>query len=137
MACAKHFIANEQEHFRGGSVSSSKSASIIVCATDLILRRQQNPASSSNIEDRTMNELYLWPFAESVRAGVASVMCAYQEVNNTFSCENSASINGLLKGQASPNPLPIFALSPILFKLLICFSNRPKNAAQFSRIRCL
>jgi hypothetical protein len=69
-----------------------------------------------------MNELYLWPFAESVRAGVASVMCAYQEVNNTFSCENSASINGLLKGQASSNP-SLFSTLGNLFKLLIRFSN--------------
>jgi hypothetical protein len=56
IACAKHYIANEQEHFRGGSGAT---------------------ASSSNVNDRTMHEVYMWPFAESVRAGVGSVMCAY------------------------------------------------------------
>lgn len=76
MASAKHYVGNEQEHFRGGSGAQ---------------------ASSSNINDRTMHELYTWPFAESVRAGVASVMCSYQRVNQTFACENSKILNGILK----------------------------------------
>lgn len=28
-----------------------------------------------------MHELYLWPFADSVKAGVASVMCSYNKIN--------------------------------------------------------
>lgn len=32
---------------------------------------------SSNIDDRTTHEVYMWGFAEAVRAGVGSVMCAY------------------------------------------------------------
>lgn len=35
---------------------------------------------SSNVDDRTMHETYLWPFSEAVRAGVASVMCSYNMV---------------------------------------------------------
>lgn len=31
----------------------------------------------------------LWPFAESVEAGVASAMCSYQRINQTYGCENS------------------------------------------------
>jgi len=49
-ACVKHFIGNEQEHSRN--------------------------SISSNIDDRTLHELYLWPFADAVNAGVASVMCS-------------------------------------------------------------
>ena len=44
-----------------------------------------------------MHELYLWPFANAVHAGVASVMCAYNRLNGTYACENSKSLNGLLK----------------------------------------
>nr|AFK65507.1 beta glucosidase [Glaciozyma antarctica] len=76
IACAKHWIGNEQEHFRGGSGSQT---------------------SSSNINDRTMHEIYMWPFAESVRAGVGSVMCSYNRLNQTHACENSMINNGLLK----------------------------------------
>jgi beta-glucosidase-like glycosyl hydrolase len=55
-------------------------------------------ALSSNIDDKTLHELYLWPFADAVRAGtknafkhsalnqyandvpgVGSVMCAYTQ----------------------------------------------------------
>lgn len=54
-------------------------------------------AISSNIDDRTIHELYLWPFANAVRSGVSSVMCSYNRVNSTYSCENSKTLNGLLK----------------------------------------
>ncbi|KAI0023941.1 glycoside hydrolase family 3 protein [Xylariomycetidae sp. FL0641] len=73
VACVKHFILNEQEHFRGGI--------------------------SSNVDDKTMHELYLWPFADAVRAGVGSVMCSYNRINGTFACENTYVLNRLLKGE--------------------------------------
>lgn len=59
-ATIKHFAANEQEHFRGDNGVQS--------------------AISSNVDDRTMHEAYLWPFSEGVRAGVAAVMCSYNMV---------------------------------------------------------
>lgn len=80
IACAKHMLGNEQEHFRGGSGGS-----------------EQAQTYSSDIDDRTIHELYAWPFAESVRAGVGSLMCAYNRINSTFGCENSKLINGLAK----------------------------------------
>jgi beta-glucosidase len=62
MATAKHYVGNEQEHFRQAYAWGPPNA------------------ISSNIDDRTMHEVYAWPFAESVRAGVASVMCSYNQV---------------------------------------------------------
>lgn len=47
IACAKHFIANEQEHFRQAPEAGSFGFNI----TD---------SMSSNIDDITMHELYLW-----------------------------------------------------------------------------
>jgi len=44
-------------------------------------------AYSSNLDDRTMHELYLWPFAEGVRAGVGSVMVAYNDVSRPSSIQ--------------------------------------------------
>ncbi|OLN87574.1 Beta-glucosidase cel3A [Colletotrichum chlorophyti] len=70
-ATAKHFILNEQE----------------------VNRVEIN----SNVGDRAMHELYLWPFADAVRANVASVMCSYNKVNGTWACENEAVMNELLK----------------------------------------
>lgn len=54
---------------------------------------------SSNIDDKTMHELYLWPFADAVRAGVGSVMCSYQQINNSYGCQNAKTLNGLLKDE--------------------------------------
>ena len=80
---AKHFIGNEQETQR----TNGKINGIDV------------EAISSNIDDRTMHELYLWPFADSVKAGVASVMCSYNRLNETYACENSRMLNEILKGE--------------------------------------
>ncbi|KAL6722100.1 hypothetical protein ACLMJK_001206 [Lecanora helva] len=82
MATAKHFIANEQEHFRQENEW-----------------RGTRYAISSNIDDRTLHEMYLWPFADSVRAGVASIMCSYNMVNNSYACGNSKLMNGILKDE--------------------------------------
>lgn len=56
-------------------------------------------ALSSNIDDVTMHELYLWPFADAVRAGVGSIMCSYNQLNNSYGCQNSKMINNILKGE--------------------------------------
>ncbi|PKX90605.1 beta-glucosidase [Aspergillus novofumigatus IBT 16806] len=70
-ACAKHWLGNEQEHYR-----------------DTI---------SSNIGDRAVHELYVWPFMDAVKADVASVMCSYNKVNGTWACESDAINNKLMK----------------------------------------
>ncbi|EMD01113.1 glycoside hydrolase family 3 protein [Baudoinia panamericana UAMH 10762] len=83
MACTKHYIGNEQEHFRQGSPPASLGGNAI----------------SSNIDDITMHELYLWPFADAIRAGTASIMCSYNMINNSFACQNSYIQNYLLKDE--------------------------------------
>ncbi|KAJ7743705.1 glycoside hydrolase family 3 protein [Mycena maculata] len=67
-ATAKHYINNEQEHFR--------------------------EMSSSNVDDRLQqHELYALPFLRSVQANVA----AQPTVNSSFACENDKMLNGILK----------------------------------------
>ncbi|RLV91561.1 Beta-glucosidase 2 [Spathaspora sp. JA1] len=85
LATARHFIGNEQEHFRQVGEWEENGWDKL------------ESAISSNIGDRAMHEVYLWPFADVVRAGVASVMCSYNQVNNTYACENSYLLNFLLK----------------------------------------
>ena len=41
----------------------------------------------------------MWPFHDAVRAGVGAIMGAYTQVNNSYSCQNSMLLNGLLKGE--------------------------------------
>jgi beta-glucosidase len=59
----KHYIGNEQETNRNpsGDIASS----------------------SSNMDDKTIHELYLWPFANAVHAGAGCIMCSYNRLNNS------------------------------------------------------
>ncbi|KAI8149937.1 glycoside hydrolase superfamily [Fennellomyces sp. T-0311] len=73
IAAAKHFIGNEQEGNR-----------MLIDVT---------------IDDRTLHEVYLWPFARSVEAGVGTIMCSYNKLNGTYACENDHVLNGVLKDE--------------------------------------
>lgn len=84
VACTKHYIMNEQEHFRQpGNFEDDGFVD----------------ALSSNLDDKTLHELYLWPFADAVRAGTGSIMCAYNKINNSQACQNSYLQNYILKGE--------------------------------------
>ncbi|KAF5367946.1 hypothetical protein D9758_004514 [Tetrapyrgos nigripes] len=72
MACAKHYLANNQEHWRYGL--------------------------SANVDERTLREMYWWPFMRSIDANVSSVMCAYNRLNGTSSCHNEDLIGLLSEG---------------------------------------
>jgi beta-glucosidase-like glycosyl hydrolase len=72
-ACAKHFVDNDQETNR--------------------------MTSSSDVDDRTQHEIYTQPFLRSVMAGVSSVMCSYNLINDTHACQNNLTMNGILKNE--------------------------------------
>ncbi|KAH6917184.1 cellulose-binding beta-glucosidase [Coprinopsis sp. MPI-PUGE-AT-0042] len=72
-ATAKHYINNDQEHYR--------------------------ESSSSVVDDRTQHEIYALPFLRSVQANVAAVMCSYNQIDGVWACENDKVLNGLLKGE--------------------------------------
>lgn len=84
-----------KEHFR--QVGESQGRGFNISAT-----------LSSNIDDKTMHELYAWPFADAVRAGVGSVMCSYNQINNSYGCQNSKMMNGILKAEMN---FPGFVMS--------------------------
>ena len=46
-----------------------------------------------------MHEVYLWPFQNAVKAGVASFMCSYNRINSSYGCQNSKTLNGILKDE--------------------------------------
>ncbi|OKP12574.1 hypothetical protein PENSUB_1667 [Penicillium subrubescens] len=68
----------------GASSSSSSSSS-------------SGASYSSNADDKTLHETYLWSFYEAVHSGLGAVMCAMTQVNNTLSCEYSSLLMKLLK----------------------------------------
>jgi len=77
IATPKHWLLNEQE-----------------------FRRRWSPmgdAISSNVDDRTLHELYVFPFMNALREGAGAVMCSYQRANHSYACQNSKLLNGVLK----------------------------------------
>jgi beta-glucosidase len=75
----KHYCCNNQE---GPSYSTGKMY------------------SSSNLDERTLREIYLPAFEAAVKkAHVGSVMCAYNRVNEDWACENKHLLTDILRHQ--------------------------------------
>ena len=74
IATLKHYIANSQETARN--------------------------SDSSDIDERTLHELYLPQYEAAVQQGGAgSVMCSYNRVNSVYACENRDTLTTDLKQQ--------------------------------------
>jgi beta-glucosidase len=56
-----------------------------------------NGSQNVAVDERTLHEIYLPAFGAAVRAGVASVMCAYNQINSEWACENGALQNDVLR----------------------------------------
>lgn len=54
---------------------------------------------SSNADDKTIHETYLWAWYDGVYNGMGAVMCAMNEVNGSASCESDDLLMGLLKSE--------------------------------------
>lgn len=81
------------------TIKGIQSEGVIATAKHYLLNDQElnRNTGSSDADERTLHEIYLWPYARSVEAGVASVMCSYNLVNGTYACENDHILNTLLK----------------------------------------
>jgi beta-glucosidase len=74
IATAKHFAGNEQETNRMGG--------------------------NSQIDERTMRELYLLPFEIALeKSHPLSLMCAYTRLNGDYACENKFLLTSVLKNE--------------------------------------
>ncbi len=63
------------------------------------------------LDEQTLHEIYLQPFADAIDAGVASIMCSYNTVSvvastpsaggtpGPYSCGNSQTLTGILRGE--------------------------------------
>ena len=71
MANLKHFILNNQETDR--------------------------TTSSSDVDERTLREIYAPPFESAVDAGVLTVMCSYNLINGEHSCQHNSTLRTLLR----------------------------------------
>jgi beta-glucosidase len=78
MANAKHFVANNQSLNQGGGIGGADGFDFVV-------------------DERTLHEIYLPGFESAMRAGVASIMAAYNKTNGYWNAENEANLTGILR----------------------------------------
>lgn len=89
----------------GRSVAGMQAAGVIAAGRHFLLNEQETNRStaddatrySSNVDDKTLHEVYAWPFYDGVRAGMMAVMCGMNRVNDTLSCQHPNLLSNLLK----------------------------------------
>ena len=103
IATAKHYILNKYarppSHTPlGAEVALLLHACSHSCVTSYRSQEDHRGNMSSNVDERTLMQIYLPPFAAAVNAGVGAIMCGYNKVNNQWACENEVTLR-LLKEQ--------------------------------------
>ncbi|KAH8771599.1 glycoside hydrolase superfamily, partial [Diaporthe sp. PMI_573] len=86
----------------GQAVTGMNSAGVITAGRHFLFNEQETNRMtgerySSNVGEKAAQEVYLWPFADGVYAGMTAVMCAMNRANGTRSCENNRLLSGYLK----------------------------------------
>jgi beta-glucosidase len=56
-------------------------------------------ANNVNVDEQTLHEIYLAPFADAIDAGVSSVMCSYNVINSSQSCGNAQTLTAILRNE--------------------------------------
>lgn len=81
----------------GPLVRGIQSKKVIACAKHWVLNNQETGRtdSSSNADERTRFEMYYPPFEAAVKAGVGAFMCSYNKIQGTYSCENPMTLGDL------------------------------------------
>ena len=91
--------------FTGEAISGQNAAGVVSTGRHFLLNEQEtnrmgmgdSQSYSANAGDKATHELYLWPFADAVKAGMGALMCGMNRVNGTYSCESNAILNRMLK----------------------------------------
>ncbi|ORY83220.1 glycoside hydrolase superfamily [Protomyces lactucae-debilis] len=93
IATPKHFVAYEQETFRYTAILQKIAdlASLgLAGGGSMQFNKDQIDSIVSN---RTLRELYLWPFEEAMRAQPLAMMCSYNLINGEDACSNGPLIS--------------------------------------------
>ncbi|HEX6454346.1 MAG TPA: glycoside hydrolase family 3 C-terminal domain-containing protein [Trebonia sp.] len=87
-----------------GDITGIQSRGVIATAKHFAANNQETNRTTINelISQRTLEEIYFPAFEAAVRAGVGSVMCAKNLVNNVHACDSSALLGELENGWHFP-----------------------------------
>ena len=78
-----------------GAITGIQGQGVVANAKHYILNNQETQRNSVDvqIDERTLFEMYLPPFAGAIDAGVGSVMCSYNKIGGRWSCEHNQTLN--------------------------------------------
>jgi beta-glucosidase len=97
IANVKHYAGNNQEG-TGPAANEARPGNFAVSLGGLATEGNRMRINA-RIDQRTLRELYLPMFEAAVKkADVASVMCAYNQINGHFACENKSLLEDILRG---------------------------------------
>jgi beta-glucosidase len=83
IADLKHYTGYAQETLRGGTPTGG-------------LASLQN----SIISERALHEVHVLPYADAItKADLGSIMCSFNRINGTSSCQNEETLQNVLRGQ--------------------------------------
>lgn len=106
ISCVKHFIGTtifKARLLQSFDINADKSALGNEQEANrnppLLEPTLHNQSLSANIDPKTLHELYIWPFQDAIHAGAGAAMCSYNRFNNSYGCQNSHNMNGVLKGE--------------------------------------
>ena len=82
-------------------ISGIQSAGAIAAVKHLAANNQEDHRSAIDVhvDERTLREIYLPPFAAAIRAGAGAVMCGYYAVNGVPACQNQMLLDRYLRGE--------------------------------------
>ncbi len=95
----------EDPYFNGrmaaAEIRGIQSAGPIADANMYLTMNEETDRGALNcvVDERTLQEIYLPPFAAAIRAGVGTVMGAYVQTNGVYSCQNAQLLHDFLRTQ--------------------------------------
>src|SRR5271163_3699343 len=96
---ASEMAAAKTRGFQGPNLAAQDSVAATakhLCAYGAVTAGREY--ASAEVSERTLHEIYLPPFAESVRAGVAAIMPAFIDVSGAPMTANAKLLQGWLRG---------------------------------------
>jgi beta-glucosidase len=96
-----------EDPFLAGTIAASEirgiqSNNIIAMAKHYVLNDQEKNRMGIKVQvdERALHELYLLPFEMSVKDGkVGSIMCSYNRIGESYSCDNAYTLTQVLRDQ--------------------------------------
>jgi beta-glucosidase len=103
--CGRNFEYFSEDPYLAGAIASAyiqglQSKGVASCVKHFACNNQETcrMTSSSEVDERTMHEIYLPAFEAAVKEGkTKSVMCSYNRINGVFAAENRELLTGILR----------------------------------------